>query len=236
MVNDTDEFLPSLLGEMKGREWAKFNPLAILSSLLMVFSTSVVLGPEFSRDTELVEQITSHVLGIELVLAEFDRYPRILWPLVWGFSSATRNFRSNILNLKKRMVPEIKYRIKMLRSGEKADEDLTMLTLFLKLALKDGILSQQECPGSEEKQVDSLFMKTLFHIYEIWGPIAPLTGAMFAQAMANLELVGELREEISSSLVSLGGWKPDILTQTRTPKLESFTREILRLHAPISSK
>ncbi|KAM5433173.1 hypothetical protein MferCBS31731_007170 [Microsporum ferrugineum] len=230
MANDADEFLPSLLGNPNEKEWTKFNIGEILSPLLMVFSTSLVLGPKFSRDEELMGQITSHVLGIEDVLMEFDRYPRILWPLVWRFSPTNRAFRSNVLVLREKLIPEMRRRIKMLRSGESASDDLTMLTVFLKFALKDGLLSEKESVD-DEKQIDSLFMKMLFHIYEVWGPITPLLLAMLSRIMAAPEYVDDLREEISGALASAGGWESDFLAHT--PKFESFMRETLRLNVAI---
>ena len=85
---------------------------------------------------------------------------------------------------------------------------------------------------TEKNDIESLFMKTLFHIYEVWGPITPLLSAMFVRCMANPEYVDALREEVSGSLESHGGWSSNFLAHT--PKLESFMRESLRLYAPIS--
>ncbi|EEQ28132.1 conserved hypothetical protein [Microsporum canis CBS 113480] len=195
-------------------EWTKFNIEEILSPLLMIFSTSLVLGPKFSRDEELMGQITSHVLGIE----------------VWRFSPTNRAFRSNDLVLREKLIPEMRRRIKMLRSGESASDDLTMLTVFLKFALKDGLLSEKESVD-DEKQIGSLFMKMLFHIYEVWGPITPLLLAMLSRIMAAPEYVDDLREEISGALASAGGWESDFLAHT--PKFESFVRETLRLNVAI---
>ncbi|KAM5474475.1 hypothetical protein MauCBS54593_002050 [Microsporum audouinii] len=231
-LKDTSELLPSMIGNPNSKEWVKFNPQFTASNLMMHFATSLVLGTQFSRDPDLMEHITAHVLGIEDVVNEFDRCPRFLWPLLWRLSSTHRNFRSNFSIIKKKVIPEIKRRIKLLRYGDKAEGDSTMLTIFLKQALKEGLISQVENSKSEEKDIDSLFMKTLFHIYEVWGPITPVLGAMFTRCMANPEYADALREEISDSLASHGGWDSDFLAHT--PKLESFLRESLRLYAPIS--
>ncbi|KAM5469313.1 hypothetical protein MferCBS49748_002984 [Microsporum ferrugineum] len=224
------DYLHSLA--LKDTKWVKFNPQFTASNLMMHFATSLVLGTQFSRDPDLMEHITAHVLGIEDVVNEFDRCPRFLWPILWRLSSTHRNFRSNFSIIKKKVIPEIKRRIKLLRYGDKAEGDSTMLTIFLKQALKEGLISQVENSKSEEKDIDSLFMKTLFHIYEVWGPITPVLGAMFTRCMANPEYADALREEISDSLASHGGWDSDFLAHT--PKLESFLRESLRLYAPIS--
>ncbi|EFQ97929.1 hypothetical protein MGYG_00966 [Nannizzia gypsea CBS 118893] len=232
MACDTKEFLPSLLGNPNHKEWTEFNLFGTSSPLLMLFSTSLVLGPEFSRDQELMTQITSHVLGIEEVLEEFNKYPRILRPLVWGFSPLCRAFRSNVSTLRPKIIPEMRRRIELLRSGELAADDLTMLTIFLKQALKDGLLSKEES-ADDEKQIESLFMKSLFHIYEVWGPINPLLISLLSRVMASPEYVDELREEVSKALASsANGWESDFLA--KTPKLESFTRETLRLNVAIA--
>ncbi|EZF34755.1 putative Cytochrome P450 monooxygenase [Trichophyton interdigitale] len=231
MAADTEEFLPSLLGNPNQKEWTDFNLIGTASPLLMFFSTSLVLGPRFSRDQELMAQITSHVLGIEEVLGEFDRYPRIIRPLVWGLSPTCRAFRSNASILKGKLIPEIRRRVELIRSGESAADDLTMLTIFLKQALKDGLLSREESPN-DEKQFESLSMKSLFHIYEVWGPIALFLIALLSRIMDSPEYVEDLREEVSKALASAGGWDSDFLANT--PKLESFTRETLRLNVAIA--
>ncbi|OAL63150.1 hypothetical protein A7C99_5539 [Trichophyton rubrum] len=141
-----------------------------------------VLGPKFSRDQELMAQITSHVMAL-------------------------------------------------LRSGESAADDLTMLTVFLKQALKDGLLTKEQSP-SDDMQFESLSMKSLFHIYEVWGPIVPLLIALLSRIMDSPEYVEDLREEVSGALASADGWDSDFLANT--PKLESFTRETLRLNVAIS--
>ncbi|KDB22545.1 hypothetical protein H109_05538 [Trichophyton interdigitale MR816] len=229
---DADEFLPSFFGNPSSKEWTKFNPIELVSNVLMHYATSLVLGPKFSRDPILMQHITSHVLGIEEVVNEFARWPRILYPLLWRLSPVHRKFRSNISLIRKKVAPEIKRRVQLLRLGEPTGEDLSMLTIFLKQALKEGLLSKREDPKTEEKDIESLFMKTLFHIYEVWGPITPLLSAMLVRCMASPEYVDALREEISGSLESHGGWHSNFLAYT--PKLESFMRESLRLYAPIS--
>ncbi|OAL75126.1 hypothetical protein A7D00_0724 [Trichophyton violaceum] len=231
MAADTEEFLPSLLGNPNHKEWTDFNLMGTVSPLLMLFSTSLVLGPKFSRDQELMAQITSHVMGIEEILGEFDKYPRILRPLVWGFSPVCRAFRSNASILKEKLIPEIRRRVALLRSGESAADDLTMLTVFLKQALKDGLLTKEQSP-SDDMQFESLSMKSLFHIYEVWGPIVPLLIALLSRIMDSPEYVEDLREEVSGALASADGWDSDFLANT--PKLESFTRETLRLNVAIS--
>lgn len=207
--------------------------MGTVSPLLMLFSTSLVLGPKFSRDQELMAQITSHVMGIEEILGEFDKYPRILRPLVWGFSPVCRAFRSNASILKEKLIPEIRRRVALLRSGESAADDLTMLTVFLKQALKDGLLTKEQSP-SDDMQFESLSMKSLFHIYEVWGPIVPLLIALLSRIMDSPEYVEDLREEVSGALASADGWDSDFLANT--PKLESFTRETLRLNVAISGR
>ncbi|EZF69767.1 hypothetical protein H105_07888 [Trichophyton soudanense CBS 452.61] len=232
VLTDAEEFLPSFFGNPSSKEWTKFNPIEVVSNVLMHYATSLVLGPKFSRDPILMQHITAHVLGIEEVINEFARWPRILFPLLWRLSPVHRKFRSNISVVRKKVVPEIKRRVQLLRLGESTGEDMSMLTIFLKQALKEGLLSMSGNTKTEKNDIESLFMKTLFHIYEVWGPITPLLSAMFVRCMANPEYVDALREEVSGSLESHGGWSSNFLAHT--PKLESFMRESLRLYAPIS--
>ncbi|EFE35598.1 uncharacterized protein ARB_05641 [Trichophyton benhamiae CBS 112371] len=227
VLTDAEEFLPSFFGNPSSKEWTKFNPNEVVSNVLMHYATSLVLGPKFSRDPILMQHITAHALGIEEVINEFARWPRFLFPLVWRLSPLHRKFRSNISVVRKKVVPEIKRRVQLLRLGESTGEDMSMLTIFLKQALKEGLLSMSGNTKTEENDIEGLFMKTLFHIYEVWGPIAPLLSAMFVRCMANPEYVDALREEVSGSLESHGGWNSNFLAHT--PKLESFMRESLRL-------
>ncbi|EFQ98023.1 SirB protein [Nannizzia gypsea CBS 118893] len=232
ILADADEFLHPFFGNPSSKEWTKFNPIEFVSNLMMHYATSLVLGPGFSRDPVLMQHITSHVLGIEEVINEFARWPKILFPFLWRLSPIHRKFRSNISVIRKKVVPEIKRRVQLLRLGEPTGEDMSMLTIFLKQALKEGLLSKVKNPKTDKKDIESLFMKTLFHIYEVWGPVTPLLSAMFVRCMADPEYIDVLREEISGSLESHEGWSSNILAHT--PKLESFMRESLRLYAPIS--
>lgn len=81
----------------------------------------------------------------------------------------------------------------------------------------------------EDSELDQVFDALFFIYIAISGPIWNMVCWMLIRAIRHSESVSPLREELERSLaVCEGQWSFDIFNHT--PKLESFTREILRLH------
>lgn len=189
------------------------------------------MGPEFSRDKELVRLLMTYIDQVNGFSYVYLGYPRILRPLLERFSGPCRALRSTIQALKQRLIPEIQRRIRAVRSGKKPT-DFVFLDALIDQTFEKGILSREkECTG-EEKNLELLAQEAIFLFFEVAGPVLPLLTAMQYQIMTTPEYVSPLREEITKALdTNDGEWNYGIFK--RMPKLESFTREALRLYAPI---
>lgn len=182
-----------------------------------------------------MQQLETHGYGVDGVNTVYYEWPRFLWGAVLRLHPTLRAFNSNIAQIKAKLLPGVQRRVAELRvQSEKGHDNspgkLSLMTALIKKKIEEGSLDA--APGSlaETKLIEGLSMEVLFYIYEFWGPITSTLFFMIMQIMANPEYVEPLRKELSSALESHNGWHSDFLTQV--PKLDSFTREALRLYVP----
>ncbi|KAF7597029.1 hypothetical protein BBP40_011395 [Aspergillus hancockii] len=230
-VKETDELLPISLGKPKSGDWAPFKPAESCSDLFLRLAISWVMGPRFARDEHFVQTVATLSDGIEELFDYFAKWPRFLLRLLWRLSPVCRNHQSKMKLLKQKLVPEIKHQLTMIQAGKDCGKDASLLTELLKLSIRDGIIHEGQCSASKERRIENFCMQAVFYVYEFWGGTFIIVYLMLARVMADPEYRDALREEISTAFASVGEWQSDFLG--RTPKLESFVRETLRLHIPV---
>jgi cytochrome P450 len=201
------------------------------SDLVIKLNARVLYGPAYADDQDFHRRLIMFANGVDGINSVYFAWPRSLWGIVSLIHPTIRGFYANLPELKKKLVPDARTRIAKLQAKAAqgkgnvpaSDEDITFMTALLQMHIEDGTMSEQE------NDLENMCMEAVFYTYEFWGPIMPTLFFMIMEIGKNPGYLQALREEISSALGS-NDWSSDFLT--RTPKFESFIREILRLYLP----
>ncbi|GMF73789.1 unnamed protein product [Aspergillus oryzae] len=104
---------------------------------------------------------------------------------------------------------------------------------MIELLLKKGLLSH-DAVKDDERHFDTMAIQTIFLLFEVLGGLTPATTSSLYQIMKTPEYLAPLREELAAALKQAdNAWSFDIFKHT--PKLESFTKECLRVFTPSGS-
>lgn len=205
--------------------------MQVCSDLVIKLNARILYGPAYADDQDFHRRLMVFANGVDGINSIYFDWPRSLWRLVSLIHPTIRGFYANLPQLKKKLLPDIRTRIAKLQAkaaqGEGnvpiSDEDVTFMTSLIQMHIEEGTLSEKE------SDLERLCMEAVFYTYEFWGPIMPTLFFMLMEIGRNPGYLQALREEISSALES-NDWSSDFLA--RTPKLESFIREVLRLYVP----
>ncbi|KAE8333668.1 cytochrome P450 [Aspergillus sergii] len=231
MVDATYRALPLIIGKDTELEWKRANVFHTVLSLCSTVAMAVLLGPEFSMDTSLIQTIMMYNTAIMPSCAERTSYPRILRPFVWRLSPLCRTMKSDFSKTKMKLIPEIKHRIDIARlnKGWLEDGPMSLLDGLIETAFEKGSLSRSSDLGDYDQRVDLLAEEIIFYHFELSSPVAFFIIFAVYVIMNNKEYLTPLREEISEALkLSGGGFTLDTLNHA--PKLESFVKETCRLY------
>ncbi|PYH48811.1 cytochrome P450 [Aspergillus saccharolyticus JOP 1030-1] len=230
-LRSLSDFLPGTFPIGENNAWYEVNTMEAMFRMMMKVAASFLIGPEFATDDDFVTLTLSYTSQINAVTTAVYSYPRILRPLVWQMAPACRGIRSSIAALKKKLIPEIRARVNRARSGEKK-EGLSLLDVLIDTALQQDNFECDARSAEAARMVDQLAQHTMFFFFDAAGPIAMLTSLMLYRIMATPIHAAPLRAEIKEALNATGSeWRFEILS--RMPRLESFSREVLRLHVPL---
>ncbi|RAQ61855.1 cytochrome P450 monooxygenase [Aspergillus flavus] len=231
MVDATDRALPLIVGKDTESEWKRANAFHTILSLCSTVAMSVLLGPEFSMDTSLIQTIMMYNTAIMPSCAKRTSYPRILRPFVWRLSPLCRAVKSDVLKTKIKLIPEIKHRIDIARSkkGWLEEGPMSLLDGLIETAFEKGCLSRSSDRGGDDQQVALLAEEIIFYHFELSMPVAFFIIFAVYVIMNNKEYLTPLREEISEAL-KLSGGSFTLDTLNHAPKLASFVKETCRLY------
>ncbi|KGO40472.1 Cytochrome P450 [Penicillium expansum] len=227
LVKETLSLLPGIIGD----KWVSLDLMQVCSDLVIKLNARILYGPAYADDQDFHKRLITFANGVDGINSIYFTWPRSLWKIVSLVHPTIRGFYANLPHLKKRMLPDIRSRIAKLQAkaaqGEgkvpASDEDVTFMTALIKMHMEEGTL------GEQDSDLEKVCMEAVFYTYEFWGPIMPTLFFMLMAIGKNPGYLQALREEISSALES-NDWSSDFLA--RTPKLESFIREVLRLYVP----
>jgi hypothetical protein len=83
----------------------------------------------------------------------------------------------------------------------------------------------------EERQIKIFSDEVIFTAFDSAGPVACLVTQLLFESIRDQNLTQALRAEIAAALADNGGeWS--VQTMSSLPRLESFTRETLRVDGP----
>lgn len=158
-------------------EWYEANTSNAMFSMVTKVAASFIIGPEFATDNDFIHQDLSYMFQINATTAAIYSYPRIVRPLVWQFAPACRALRSIIIALKKRLIPEIRARVSLARSGEKNGK-FSLLNVLIDTVIEQNIFRRDGGCEEEERVVDQLAQHTMFFFFDAAGPIASVATIM----------------------------------------------------------
>jgi hypothetical protein len=157
---------------------------------------------------------------------------KLFWYLSpWGF-----RVRRVIKHLKAFIIPEIKQTIADWRTNdrERSQDRYTLLRAMLDLKEERGQIARDATAMTkeeEERQINIFSDEVMFTAFDSAGPVACLVTQLLFESIQNPSLTEGLRAEISKALADNGGeWSVQVMSSL--PRLESFTRETLRVDGP----
>ncbi|KOC18405.1 putative cytochrome P450 [Aspergillus flavus AF70] len=225
---ELDRLLVENLTESK--EWHLCSLFNTVVNIYSHIALLVVLGPEFSNHTALAEQLPLFNMQLSDRMGSEKSYPMFFKPLVRKFSAKTRQVQSIMAEMKKTIVPEIRRRVEQRRRSTKQSTQNCFLDVMIELLLKKGLLSH-DAVKDDERHFDTMAIQTIFLLFEVLGGLTPATTSSLYQIMKTPEYLAPLREELAAALKQAdNAWSFDIFKHT--PKLESFTKECLRVFTP----
>lgn len=214
-------------------EWHLCSLFNTVVNIYSHIALLVVLGPEFSNHTALAEQLPLFSMQLSDRMGSEKSYPIFFKPLVRKFSAKTRHVQSIMAEMKKTIVPEIRRRVEQRRRSTKQSTQNCFLDVMIELLLRKDLLSH-DAVKDDERHFDTVAIQTIFLLFEVLGGLTPATTSSLYRIMKAPEYLAPLREELAAALKQTdNAWSFDIFKHT--PKLESFTKECLRVFTPSGS-
>lgn len=128
--------------------------------------------------------------------------------------------------------------IKTWQEKGQASGSYTLLGAMLELKAQRGQIKQDPKAMTKaelERQIDIFSDEMIFTGFDSAGPVACMVTQLVFEAMRDKDLTKALRDEIEAALEANNGeWNTQVLTSV--PKLDSFTRESLRVNGPTLCK
>ncbi|OTA04137.1 hypothetical protein A9Z42_0047190 [Trichoderma parareesei] len=204
--------------------------------LVHLVAASFLIGPHFSRNPEYMAYIEDYCLNVPHFVHLYFWVPAPLRKLFWYLSPWGFRVRRVIKHLKAFIIPEIKQTIADWQTNgrDRSQDRYTLLRAMLDLKEERGQITRDAAAMTkeeEERQINIFSDEVVFTAFDSAGPVACLVTQLLFESIQNPSLTEALRAEISKALADNGGeWS--VQAMSSLPRLESFTRETLRVDGP----
>ncbi|KAL7942006.1 cytochrome P450 [Trichoderma barbatum] len=202
--------------------------------LVHTVAASFLIGPHFARNAEYMSHIEDYCLNVPHFVHQYFWVPAPLRRLFWHLSPSGIRVRKVIKKLKSFIIPEIRRTIDMWRTTGRSPDDYTLLGAMLDLKEERGQIKRDAAAMSreeEERQINIFSDEVIFTAFDSAGPVACLVTQLLFESIRDEKLTEALRTEIATALADNGGeWS--VQAMSSLPRLESFTRETLRVDGP----
>ncbi|PTB62203.1 cytochrome P450 [Trichoderma citrinoviride] len=204
--------------------------------LVHLVAASFLIGPHFSRNPEYMAYIEDYCLNVPHFVHLYFWVPAPLRRLFWYFSPWGFRVRRVIRHLKSFIIPEIRRTITTWRLTERdySPDKYTLLRAMLDLKEERGQITREATAMTrreEERQINIFSDEVVFTAFDSAGPVACLVTQLLFESIRDPSLTEALRAEIAKALAENGGeWSVQMMSSL--PRLESFTRETLRVDGP----
>ncbi|KAJ5612590.1 cytochrome P450 [Penicillium lagena] len=234
IIQEVDGYLIRMFPSQVENDWREIKVTDMVIELASSLALLVVFNDGIGKDPRLLQHLMSYSENLEGRVGTQMKYPFLLRPFVRRFSHSTRTLNSSIAALKGILVPEIRRRMEKIdqkQTSTTAGSEIFYLDSMIHLAYKKNIINSYSGEKEKNKLADLISEHTLMICFEFSGPIWMFAAIMLFEVMLRPKYVTPLREELEAAVeLSKGEWSFD--TFKHTPKLESFTRETLRVNPP----
>lgn len=178
--------------------------------------------------------IENYCLNVPHFVHMYFRVPAPLRKIFWYISPAGFRVRKVIKRLKGFIVPEIRQTIENWRATGRTPDRYTLLGAMLSLKEERGQIKRNAAAmtrAEEEHQINTFSDEVIFTAFDSAGPVACLVTQLLFESIQDESLTKALRTEIAAALANNDGeWSVQMMSSL--PRLESFTRETLRVDGP----
>lgn len=210
-------------------EWQTQGLLEMTFLLSRHVAVLVVLGPHFSKETGISELLTAFNMELADRMGSHQQYPMLWKPIVRRLSKKTRRVKATMEAMRNILKPEI-----LRRSGQRQrhrSPDTSYLDTMIELVKKKHATGS--CPeDAVTSRLDMMTDHVVFLLFEVIGAITPVTATLLLQLAMTPEYAVPLRNELTAALEQTGEGRL-FRAFKHTPKLQSFTKETMRMHTPI---
>jgi Cytochrome P450 len=225
---------PKIFPDLIETEWHIFPAFQLFWDILHPIDTAAIMGVDFANNQSYLHHMKSYCKIIPALSYFYFVMPGILRKAFWWFSPFGILTRHHIRKLKAALIPEICCRVKAARRGKGFRDQFVLIDALVDMKMEKGVIEREisEMNLKEEaKQIELCAEELMFMTFEGVGPVTLLTVQLIYELISRVEYLQPLREEISRALgASNGKWTEEAMNNM--PKLESFTRETLRLNGP----
>jgi hypothetical protein len=230
------------LADLTEAEWHIFPAFQLFWDILHPLNAAVVMGESFANDPSYLHHLKSYCQTAPALSYFYFLMPAILRKGFWWFSPFGILTRYHVRRLKAMLIPEINSRVQAARRGQCFRDQFVLIDAFVDMKMEKGVI-KREIKGSEEgsnkeeaRQIELCAEELMFIAgVESAGPVTLVTVQLIYELVSRVEYLQPLRDEISEALGAADGkWTEDAMSNM--PKLESFTRETLRLNAAAPCK
>ncbi|KAM5445877.1 hypothetical protein MaudCBS49596_007059 [Microsporum audouinii] len=226
IMKEADYSITQYIGQSKS--WKEDSIFNISLKVMVDIGVLLVFHPGFGREAGLATQMGAYVGQVEARTHLYEAFPRVMGPLLELFASECHQIRSSMKSMKKTILPELRRLIKQKRESQPTTDDHFYTSSMVELALKKGPLSRKGEVKDEEHHIDMMADETMFMFFEAVEPTTMILSAFLARLLRHPEFVEPIRAELAEALrLDDGKWSFDMFN--KTPKFESFSREVLRM-------
>jgi len=205
-------------------DWKMFNAMDLSSKLVHYISNRVLVGPELCRrpDYRAATQSLNMSHVIFGALWNFIPLGPFRKPFYWVFSIPYRMQIRRAMN--RYIIPIVEERMAK-KKHAKSKRNLDTIQLMV------------DMPPASPKEVDSFrhAIRILHLHFASTGSTSALVHSSLWQLLQMPECIGPIRAEIKDVLTKYGPWDSKH-TLNHLHLLDSFVREVLRVHVPSACK
>ncbi|KAL5431981.1 hypothetical protein PMIN05_009182 [Paraphaeosphaeria minitans] len=233
VIKQSDKTIPEYFDPL-ARDQEPFPAFMAVWHLTHVVAASVLIGPEFARNRRYIEAIKYYCLQAPAFAHMYFWLPAPIRKMYWYLSPQGAEIRKSLKTLKGEVGPEIRRNLAAWRKGEKVRKEPTLLRAILDVKAETGQIKRDiksVDKAEEERQIDRFEDEFIFTGFDSAGPVVCLVVQLLFETIRHKHVIEPLRQEISAALAANGGeWTDQAMTFM--PRLDAFTREVLRVDGP----
>ncbi|KAK7178670.1 cytochrome P450 [Paraphaeosphaeria sporulosa] len=234
VVKQSDETIPDYFDPL-ARVGEPFSAFLAIWHLTHVAAASFLVGPEFAKNKKYTDAIEYYCLQTPSFAHMYFWLPAPIRKIYWFLSPEGAKIRASLKTMKQEVGPAIREMVAAWRRGDKARNEATLLRAMLEVKTESGQIKKEAVSSGdrreEEQQVDIFEDELIFTGFDSAGPVVCLVVQLLFETIRHQDIVEPLRRELAAALKASGGeWTDQAMRSL--PRMDSFTREVLRVDGP----